>query len=93
MTDRRAEISSRAVEDLIGKYATLSGIAKHITPHVLRHSTATALIRADNGIKVVADVLGHSSLGTTRGYVHLVGEQVHAAVASLAQPHRHGSLR
>jgi site-specific recombinase XerD len=76
------------VEDLIGKYAKIAGIEKHVTPHVLRHSTATALIRAGNGIEVVADVLAHSSLDTTRHYVHLVGEQVHAAVASLAQPPR-----
>ena len=85
LSDRGERLSPRAVEDLVAKYAKLSGIAKHITPHVLRHSTATALIRAGNGIEVVAEVLAHSSLNTTRHYVHLVGEQVHAAVASLAQ--------
>jgi len=86
LSDRGGRLSSRAVEDLVGKYAKLAGIEKHVTPHVLRHSTATALIRAGNGIEVVADVLAHSSLDTTRHYVHLVGEQVHAAVASLAEP-------
>ncbi len=88
LSDRGRRLSSRAVEDLVGKYAKLAGIKKHVTPHVLRHSTATALIRAGNGIEVVADVLAHSSLDTTRHYIHLVGEQVHAAVASLAQPPR-----
>jgi integrase/recombinase XerC len=94
LSDRGQRLSSRAAEDLVGKYAKLAGIEKHVTPHVLRHSTATALIRAGNGIEVVADVLAHSSLDTTRHYVHLVGEQVHAAVASLALPPRklpHGS--
>ena len=86
LSDRGKRLSPRAVEDLVAKYAKLSGIAKHVTPHVLRHSTATALIRAGNGIEVVAEILAHSSLDTTRHYVHLVGEQVHAAVASLAQP-------
>jgi integrase/recombinase XerC len=88
LSDRGGRLSSRAVEDLVGKYAKLAGIEKHVTPHVLRHSTATALIRAGNGIAVVADVLGHSSLDTTRHYVHLVGKQVHAAVASLANGRR-----
>jgi integrase/recombinase XerC len=88
LSDRGLRLSARAVEDLVGKYAKLVGIDKHVTPHVLRHSTATALIRAGNGIAVVADVLGHASLDTTRHYVHLVGEQVHAAVASLAEPPR-----
>ena len=88
LSDRGRRLSPRAVEDLVAKYAKLAGIDKHVTPHVLRHSTATALIRAGNGIEVVADVLAHSSLDTTRHYVHLVGEQVHAAVASLAKPPR-----
>jgi site-specific recombinase XerD len=73
-------------------YAKLSGIAKHITPHVFRHSTATQLIRMGNGIEVVGQILAHASLDTTRHYVHLVGDQVHAAVASLASPpHRRSS--
>jgi site-specific recombinase XerD len=86
LSDRGKRLSPRAVEDMVAKYAKLSEIAKHITPHVFRHSTATALIRAGNGIEVVAEILAHSSLDTTRHYVHLVGEQVHAAVASLASP-------
>jgi site-specific recombinase XerD len=85
LSDRGRRLSSRAVEDLVAKYAGFASLDKHVTPHVLRHSTATALIRAGNGIEVVADVLAHSSLDTTRHYVHLVGEQVHAAVASLAE--------
>jgi integrase/recombinase XerC len=88
LSDRGRRLSPRAVEDLVAKYAKLAGIDKHVTPHVLRHSTATALVRAGVGIEVVADVLAHSSLDTTRHYVHLVGEQVHAAVASLATPPR-----
>jgi integrase/recombinase XerC len=85
LSDRGRRLSARAVEDLVAKYTALARIEKHVTPHTLRHSTATELIRRGNGIEVVADVLGHSSLDTTRHYVHLVGEQVHAAVASLAE--------
>ena len=88
LSDRGRRLSPRAVEDLVAKYAKSAGLGKHVTPHVMRHSTATELIRLGNGIEVVADVLAHSSLDTTRHYVHLVGEQVHAAVASLAQPAR-----
>ncbi len=92
LSDRGERLSPRAVEDMVAKYAKLSGIAKHITPHVFRHSTATQLIRMGNGIEVVGQILAHSSLDTTRHYVHLVGEQVHAAVASLARPpHRRAS--
>lgn len=93
LSDRGNRLSSRSVEDLVAKYAKAAGIAKHVTPHTLRHSTATALIGAGNGIEVVAEVLGHRSLDTTRGYVHLVGEQVHAAVASLAGHSRRSARR
>jgi integrase/recombinase XerC len=85
LSDRGNRLSPRAVEDLVVGYVKKAGLGKHVTPHTLRHSTATALIRAGNGIEVVADVLHHRSLNTTRSYVHLVGEQVHAAVASLAR--------
>jgi len=84
VTGGRKHTAIAAVEDLIAKYSKLAGIEKHVTPHVLRHSTATALIRMGNGIEVVAEVLAHESLDTTRLYVHLVGEQVHAAVVSLS---------
>jgi site-specific recombinase XerD len=93
LSDRGKRLSPRAVEDMIAKYVKTSGIAKHVTPHTLRHSTATALIGAGNGIEVVAEVLGHRSLDTTRGYVHLVGQQVHAAVASLAGVSRRSAGR
>jgi integrase/recombinase XerC len=85
LSDRGRRLSPRAVEELVAKYAQHAGTDKHVTPHVLRHSTATALIRAGNGIEVVADVLAHSSLDTTRHYIHLVGDQIHSAVASLAE--------
>jgi len=88
LSDRGRRLSPRAVQDLVAKYTRLAGLDKHVTPHTLRHSTATALIRAGNGIEVVAEVLDHDSLDTTRHYVHLVGEQVHAAVASLAESPR-----
>jgi integrase/recombinase XerC len=88
LSDRGRRLSPRAVEDLVAKYAELAGIEKHVTPHTMRHSTATELIRLGNGIEVVGQILGHASLDTTRRYIHLVGEQVHAAVASLAEPPR-----
>lgn len=93
LSDRGHRLSRRAVEDLVAKYAKLAGLNKRVTPHTLRHSTATELIRLGNSIEVVAEVLAHDSLDTTRHYVHLVGEQVHAAVASLAAPPRRTASR
>lgn len=88
LSDRGRRISPRAVEDLIVKYARAAQLGKRVTPHSLRHSTATQLIRLGHPIEVVAEVLHHRSLDTTRSYIHLVGEEVHAAVASLAGERR-----
>ena len=88
LSDRGTRLSARAIGELVGKYAAQAKLGKRVSPHTLRHSTATELVRRGNGIEVVAEVLNHGSLNTTRMYVHLVGEQVHAAVASLAEPIR-----
>lgn len=88
LSDRGRRLSPRAVEDLVAKYARAAGFTKRVTPHSLRHSTATAMISHGVPIEVVALHLDHRSLDTTRGYVHLAGEQVHAAVATLASESR-----
>ncbi len=46
--------------------------AKHVTPHVLRHSAAMALLHAGVDITVIALWLGHASPATTRVYLPLL---------------------
>lgn len=85
LSDQGRRLSARAVENLVTKYVVLAGISKHATVHTLRHSTATALISNGVPIEVTATALDHQSLDTTRIYVHLVGKEVHDAVAILAR--------
>ena len=42
---------------------------KHITPHVLRHSCAVALLQAGTDVTVIRDYLGHASVATTGRYI------------------------
>lgn len=64
---QRKRISIRAVEMMVKKYATLAApLKKKLSPHKLRSTFGTNLYRETGDIYLVADVLGHSDVNTTR---------------------------
>jgi integrase/recombinase XerD len=75
-TRRGTHLSRDAVERLVTKYAQIAARAcpsmagKTVTPHVLRHSAAMALLHSGVDITVIALWLGHESPATTRVYLH-----------------------
>ncbi|MDD2786013.1 MAG: tyrosine-type recombinase/integrase [Patescibacteria group bacterium] len=69
----------RLIEQLRGAIGT----AKRITPHTLRHTTATLALTMGSDLSTVADLLRHSDLNTTRRYLHLVDERRREAVRRL----------
>jgi integrase/recombinase XerD len=77
--NRRGERLTRQGFWLILKgYARLAGIAARITPHTLRHSFATHLLRGGAPLRHVQELLGHASITTTQVYTHLTNEHVRA---------------
>lgn len=56
----------RSVENLVKKYSSLITTLKHITPHKLRSTYGTSLYKETGDIYLVADVLGHKDVNTTR---------------------------
>lgn len=68
---RGNQFTSRGVQFLMQKHADEIGMSMNVHPHMFRHSFATHLL--DNGadIRVVQELLGHSSLSTTQIYTHV----------------------
>ena len=63
---QRKRINVRSVENLVKKYAKLVTPLKKITPHKLRSTYGTSLYRETGDIYLVASVLGHNDVNTTR---------------------------
>lgn len=71
-----APLTSRSIERIIEHYARVVGIMKKITPHTLRHSFATDLLRNGADIRSVQSMLGHSSITTTQIYTHVTDQRL-----------------
>lgn len=72
---QKKRISVHAVENLVEKYAREFVPQKKITPHKLRSTFGTALYQETEDIYLVADVLGHSDVGTTRKHYAAIKDQ------------------
>ena len=66
LSSQRKRINVRSVENLVKKYTRTVTTSKNITPHKLRSTYGTSLYRETGDIYLVADVLGHSDVNTTR---------------------------
>lgn len=72
---QRRRITVRAVEKLVKKYASRVTTMKNITPHKLRSTYGTNLYRESGDIYLVADVLGHKDVNTTRKHYAAIEEE------------------
>ncbi|MDE6209141.1 MAG: tyrosine-type recombinase/integrase [Lachnospiraceae bacterium] len=72
---KNSRISVRSVELLVKKYSMLSSTVKHITPHKLRSTYGTRLYEESGDIYLVADVLGHKDVNTTRRHYAAIDEE------------------
>ncbi|MDR2964976.1 MAG: tyrosine recombinase [Treponema sp.] len=79
-------ISVPGVRWIISRYAQHSGLGKNIHPHSLRHSFATHMVNSGCDVRVVQEMLGHSSISTTQRYTHVNLENL-KKVYRRAHPH------
>jgi len=79
---QKRRISVRAVEKLVKKYSQIISPLKNITPHKLRSTFGTNLYRETNDIYIVADVLGHKDVNTTRKHYAAISEDIRRNAAT-----------
>ena len=72
---QKRRISVRAVENLVKKYSSLVTHLKKITPHKLRSTYGTALYKETGDIYLVADVLGHKDVNTTKKHYAAIEDE------------------
>lgn len=69
-------LTPRSIQRLVQRYARAAGVTKKITPHTLRHTFATDLLRNGADIRSVQSMLGHASITTTQVYTHVTDKQL-----------------
>jgi integrase/recombinase XerD len=83
-------LSTQGMTNVVARLRRAARIKRHVTPHMLRHTVATLLLRNDVDIRVVQEFLGHASIATTQRYTHVTKEHM---VRVLRKRHPSLSLR
>lgn len=83
-------LSTRGISYILSKYSGTAGTNHHVNPHALRHTFATAMISNGADVRLVQEMLGHSSISTTQRYTHVSTEQM---IAMYNKAHPHGGKK
>ena len=76
INNRGAKISRQFIFKVIKKEALKKGIKKDISPHTLRHTFATHLLKNGADLRIIQELLGHENISTTQIYTHVTNNKL-----------------
>jgi integrase/recombinase XerD len=76
VTRRGSNFATVTMWKWIKRRAQRSGVARNVTPHMLRHSFATHLLEHGADLRVIQELLGHANISTTEIYTHVTGNRL-----------------
>ncbi len=79
-------ITVRGIRYIIDRYSGADGTGHHVNPHALRHTFATGMIASGADVRLVQELLGHSSISTTQRYTHITTDKM-IEMYNRAHPH------
>ena len=83
LSDKGKRMTRSQVEKIVKQHLSLTTTLKKRSPHVLRHSFATAMLNNGAGLESVRRLLGHESVATTQIYTHTTFEQLKIKIQSI----------
>ncbi|MCX6911276.1 MAG: site-specific tyrosine recombinase XerD [Verrucomicrobia bacterium] len=76
LSNRGRQLNRATLWQLVSRSAKRAGVAKHVSPHMLRHSFATHLLENGADLRVIQEMLGHADISTTQIYTHVDSQRL-----------------